>query len=41
VGDRSDQRRPQSFFTGWPLWGRPLFGQIDMPMLNERWVADV
>jgi inositol-phosphate phosphatase / L-galactose 1-phosphate phosphatase / histidinol-phosphatase len=36
------------FITGWPLcglllalvWrGRPLFGQIDMPMLNERWVG--
>jgi inositol-phosphate phosphatase / L-galactose 1-phosphate phosphatase / histidinol-phosphatase len=36
------------FITGWPLFGmllalvwrgRPLFGQIDMPMLNERWVG--
>jgi len=40
VGGRSDQRRPQSFVTGWPLWrGRPLLGQIDMSMLNERWVG--
>jgi histidinol phosphatase-like enzyme (inositol monophosphatase family) len=38
----------RSFITGWPLFGmllalmwqgRPLFGQIDMPALNERWVG--
>jgi inositol-phosphate phosphatase / L-galactose 1-phosphate phosphatase / histidinol-phosphatase len=38
----------RSFISGWPLFGmllaalwrgRPVFGQIDMPALDERWVG--
>lgn len=38
----------RSFISGWPLWGtllalvhrgRPVFGVLDMPVLDERWIG--
>ncbi|QWT21143.1 inositol monophosphatase family protein [Bacillus sp. NP157] len=38
----------RSFISGWPLWGtliallrngRPVLGVLDMPVLDERWIA--